>query len=123
MPLSEYEQRVLAEMEQQLTSDDPKLATSLTSSASPRRGRIALGIFLILLGLAVLVVGMTVSLIWLSLVGFAVMFVGGWVALSGPGRAGRVARSGGAGGKAPKPPRARFTQRFEDRWNDRRPEN
>ncbi|MDR1295180.1 MAG: DUF3040 domain-containing protein [Bifidobacteriaceae bacterium] len=117
MPLSEYEQRVLAEMEQQLSSDDPKLVTSLAAPAAPRRGRIALGILVGLVGLAVLVVGMTVSMIWLSLVGFAIMFVGGYVALSAPKAPGVPAAP-----KSPGPSRGRggFTQRFEDRWNERR---
>ena len=30
MPLSEYEQRVLEQMERQLASDDPRLANTLT---------------------------------------------------------------------------------------------
>jgi hypothetical protein len=117
MPLSEYEQRVLAEMEQQLSSDDPKLVTSLATPAAPRRGRIAIGVLVALVGLALLVVGMTVSLIWLSLVGFGVMFVGGYLALTS-----RKAPAGAA--KPPKPPRGRrgLGQRFEDRWNRRQGE-
>ncbi|MDR1152663.1 MAG: DUF3040 domain-containing protein [Bifidobacteriaceae bacterium] len=125
MPLSEYEQRVLAEMEQQLSSDDPRLVTSLATPVGPRRGRIALGIFVGLVGLALLVVGMTVSMIWLSLVGFAVMFVGGYVGLSTP-KSLSAPKSLGAPKppSAPKPPRGRggFTQRFEDRWDERRGE-
>jgi hypothetical protein len=117
MPLSEYEQRVLAEMEQQLSSDDPKLATSLATPSTPRRGRIAVGTLVILMGLAILVIGMTVSLIWLSLVGFAVMFAGGYLAVSAP-------KTGASTLKPPKSPRGGrgFTQRFEDRWDQRRGE-
>lgn len=115
MPLSEYEQRVLAELERQLSSDDPKLVTSLAAPPAPRRGRIALGILIGLAGLSLLVIGMSVSMIWLSLVGFGVMFAGGYLAVSAPKR--------GAAAQAvrpPKPPRRRgFTQRFEDRWNRR----
>jgi Na+-transporting methylmalonyl-CoA/oxaloacetate decarboxylase gamma subunit len=119
MPLSEYEQRVLAEMEQQLSSDDPQLATSLATPSAPRRARVALGVFVVLVGLALLVIGMTVSLIWFSLLGFAVMFAGAYLAVSSP----RGVRAPAAP-KAPKPPSAGggFTKRFEDRWNERRGE-
>ncbi|MDR1426988.1 MAG: DUF3040 domain-containing protein [Bifidobacteriaceae bacterium] len=113
MPLSEYEQRVLAEMEQQLSSDDPHLVTSLATPPVPRRGRIAAGILIALVGLAVLMIGMTVSKIWLSLVGFGVMFVGAYLALSSP----KSARSA-------KPSRTKpgFTDRFEKRWLERQGE-
>ena len=36
MPLSEYEQRVLEQMERQLTSDDPRLANTLTQRGGRR---------------------------------------------------------------------------------------
>ena len=36
MPLSEYEQRVLEELEQQLRSDDPKLAETISGRTSRR---------------------------------------------------------------------------------------
>ena len=59
MPLSEYEQRVLEQMERQLASDDPRLANTLT-----QRGRrpvlryvlagvgVAVGLLLLVLGAA-----------------------------------------------------------------------
>ena len=39
MPLSEYEQRVLEQMERQLTSDDPRLANTLTQRGHRPFGR------------------------------------------------------------------------------------
>jgi hypothetical protein len=118
MPLSEYEQRVLQEMEQQLSVEDPKLATSMTTEARPgRRGRISLGILVALAGLALLIVGMVVGLIWISLGGFAVMFGGAYTAFSIP-RA-PSARTGAR----PRRRSGSLSQRFEERWERRRDES
>ena len=54
MPLSEYEQRVLDQLERDLGTD-PKLGR--TMSRQPRsRGRLVLGVFGVIAGLAVLVI-------------------------------------------------------------------
>ncbi|MDR1118065.1 MAG: DUF3040 domain-containing protein [Bifidobacteriaceae bacterium] len=84
VPLSEYEQRVLDQLEAQLASEDPGLGSRLASAGTPRRGRVALGIMGVVLGLAVLVVGVAVSQLWVSLAGFVVMFVGAYFALRTP---------------------------------------
>lgn len=89
MALSDYEKQVLAGMEAQLREADPKLASVMTSSLpddslkapgklSPRR--IALGSIVAILGLAIVVVGVSLGVgIWaivLGVVGFVFM-VGG----------------------------------------------
>jgi hypothetical protein len=112
MPLSEYEQRVLDEMERQLSSDDPKLAGSMHAPAGARRGRVMAGLFVFAIGLAILVVGMAVSLIWLSVAGFLLMFAGGLVAVAAP-------RSKAGAPKAPRPRRPGLGERFEERWERR----
>ena len=61
MPLSEYEQRVLEQMERQLTSDDPKLVNTFQG-----RGHSSLRRWLLtgtgaLVGLTVLVIGAATS--------------------------------------------------------------
>ena len=82
MPLSEYEQRVLDQLEAQLVSEDPKLESRLAAVNAPRRGRIVLGVSGVVVGLAVLVLGLVIAQTWLSFVGFLVMFVGGYLAVT-----------------------------------------
>jgi hypothetical protein len=119
MPLSDYERRVLEEMEAQLSSDDPKLATSMSTPQRPsRRGRVSLGLLLAIGGLALLVGGLAVSQLWLSLIGFAALFAGAWIALSTPKPA-QPATPGAP--PAPGPSRSGrrgLAQRFEDRFNN-----
>src|SRR5690606_5231900 len=60
MPLSEYEQRVLSQMEQQLRSD-PRLVSTFTSEQRYSGRRLALGTLAVLAGLAMLVGGVAAS--------------------------------------------------------------
>jgi hypothetical protein len=84
MPLSEYEQRVLDQLEAQLTSEDPKLGSRMAAANSPRRGRVALGACGGLLGLVLLVTGVAASQVWISPIGFVIMFIGVYFALTSP---------------------------------------
>ncbi|MCL2787695.1 MAG: DUF3040 domain-containing protein [Micrococcales bacterium] len=119
MPLSEYEQRVLDEMEAQLVSDDPSLASSMThSTGSDRRSRAAIGVFLGLCGLGVLVGGMVWGHIWLSLVGFAMMFVAAWIPITSLGTR-RSSRPSGPPPASAGSSRSGLGRRLEDRWNRR----
>ncbi|MDR0504799.1 MAG: DUF3040 domain-containing protein [Bifidobacteriaceae bacterium] len=124
VPLSEYEQRVLREMEEQLASDDPALASQLGQIPQPRRGRFSIICALLLLaGLIALVVGMVLGQIWLSLLGFAAMFAGVWRALATPKRSAGLA-GGGKNSSASKRPgpsaRARrIADGLEERWDER----
>ncbi|UNX55970.1 DUF3040 domain-containing protein [Georgenia sp. TF02-10] len=122
MPLSEYEQRMLQQMEQQLRSDDPKLADTLAERPRTDVRRLSLGALLFLLGLAGLVGGVATGWVWLGVLGFVVMLGGVLLAISGPRgssrRAGGVRRPGGPGTTS----RGSFMQRQEDRW-DRRNED
>lgn len=124
MPLSEYEQRVLEQMERQLTSDDPKLASTLHGRApSPLRRWILAGAGF-LAGLALLVAGAAASLAWLGVLGFVAMFVSVLLAFSGP-RRGPVGVVGADGTVRPKTGRGgkqkqSFLSRFEERWERRR---
>jgi hypothetical protein len=128
MPLSEYEQRVLEQMERALTSDDPRLATTLQST--PRKSGVryvAAGIGVVG-GLLLLIFGAASSLPVLGVVGFVVMFVGVAFAFSTP----RSSTSGPVGvvdehGKVTPPkaakrgaPREGFIHRLEARWDRRR---
>ena len=82
MPLSEYEQRVLDQLERDLGSD-PKLGR--TMARQPRsRGRLVLGVFGVIAGLAVLVIGAASQMVLLGVAGFAIMAGVALWALLGP---------------------------------------
>ena len=86
MPLSEYEQRVLEQMERQLTSDDPRLANTLMSRGRRPVARYAVAITGIALGLLLLVAGAAGSMWWLGVLGFVVMFAAVAFAFAAPHR-------------------------------------
>ncbi|MCU1432384.1 MAG: hypothetical protein JWP95_1489 [Actinotalea sp.] len=126
MPLSEYEQRVLEQMERQLTSDDPKLVNTFHG-----RGRSGLSRWLLtgagaLVGLTLLVVGAATSSPWIGVLGFVIMFAAVVWAFSPPRRRGDLGVVT-PGGTVRKPAtKARpgtskgFLSRFEERWDRRR---
>ena len=63
MPLSDYEKQVLAQMEAQLSDQDPKLVDQMRESAKitglgSRPRRVAFGVVLMLIGIVVLVAGL-----------------------------------------------------------------
>jgi len=126
MPLSEYEQRVLEQMERQLTSDDPRLANTLTR----RGGRRPVTRYVIagggaVVGLLLLIVGAATSQPWLGAVGFVVMFAAVAFVFAAP-RAERPGPQGTVGADgAVRPARAAgkkqgLMARFEERWDRRR---
>ncbi len=88
MPLSEYEQRVLEQMERALTSDDPRLANTLqqTSRRSPLRYVLA-GVGVVA-GLLLLVLGAASSRPWVGVIGFVLMFAGVAYAFAAPRKSG-----------------------------------
>jgi hypothetical protein len=144
MPLSEYEQRVLEQMERALTSDDPRLASTLqqTSRRSPLRYVLA-GVGVVA-GLLLLVLGAAMSRPWVGVVGFVLMFAGVAYAFAAPRKSGPtgVVRPDGTVDPSPhadsarpsKPSRPRkgtttssakgegFLARLEERWERRRRE-
>lgn len=138
MPLSEYEQRVLEQMERELTSDDPRLATTMKSTTPRSSVRYVIAGIGLVVGLLALVLGAAQSVPWVGVIGFIVMFAAVAYAFaqpkknaSGPqgivsdgGEVRRPAPSGtskrpsGRGTKAPKSSGS-FMQRLEERWERR----
>jgi hypothetical protein len=149
VPLSEHEQRVLEQMEQALYAEDPRLASTLKSTASGGAGverrRLVIGVLVALGGLGLVLVGVMTQQIWIGAIGFLAMVLGGaWAATPGrhgrprlgvvgadgqPRRSGPAGRApgGGRGGGGPRRPRrpsggngGGFMQRMEQQWDRRK---
>ena len=120
MPLSEYEQRVLEQMERQLSSDDPKLVHTLQSGPTSNLRRWLLSGAGAIGGLALLLTGTATGNPVVGVLGFVVMFVSVVFALTPPrrrGPAGPVAPDGSVRRRKGGPGRM---QRLEERWERRR---
>lgn len=144
MPLSEHEQRLLEQMEQQLSVDDPKFANAMRGSATraKARRRMVLGALGVLIGLGLVVLGVArggAAGLILGIAGFALMVAGAWLAVTPPkrknaGPVGTVAADGTTNPRAPQAAKARrggrksrgnrgsggFMSRMEQRWERRR---
>ncbi|WP_285724113.1 DUF3040 domain-containing protein [Psychromicrobium xiongbiense] len=120
MPLSEHEQRLLDQLEQQLHETDPKLASTLGGE----RGRslstryIISGVLLSLVGLLVLLAGVASQMIAIGVLGFLIMGSGVYLATL---RRGADTGHGDHGEGAAKP-KSSFMAGLEDRWEERRRE-
>lgn len=144
MPLSEHEQRMLDEIESALYAEDPKFASAVRGRHvwAPNARRRLQAAVILLVGLALLIVGLAVPMLWLgnfpivSLIGFIIMFAGGVMIMLGTpwGRHDSpVAAVGGAGqaaaGGKPKMSKAgrgdkqkrhgSFAERMEERFRKR----
>ena len=122
MPLSEYEQRVLQQMEQQLRTEDPKLASDLGQRPRVDARRILLATALVVAGLAALLGGVSLSYVWLGVLGFALMLAGVMVIFGSPNRTATPRTGGTPKGGAPRPKAAdgsTFMRRQAERWDRR----
>jgi len=141
VPLSDHEQRLLEQMEQQLLSDDPRFASTMRGprSAPAARRRIIIGVLAVLVGLGLLVVAVANAWVLLGAGAFLVMLAGLVYAFSSPsarsgpvgvvGQDGRPApRTGSSAARGRHPARGSrgaarsgtFMQRLEQRWDRRR---
>lgn len=126
MPLSEHEQRLLAQMEQQLLSEDPKFASAMRGRRSVARRHLAVGVLGVLVGLVLLVVAVSQNVILLGVLAFLLMLGGAIYAFSAP--RGPVGVVDGSGRPRPRRPgqgpasqgSGSFMQRLEERWDRRR---
>lgn len=84
MALSDYERKMLEQLEAQLADDDPTLAQSLAAdesgpthtSVSPKH--LVVGLIVAVIGLLVVLGGIAVEVIALGVVGFVIVFAGLW---------------------------------------------
>ena len=117
MALSEREQRLLAEMEEALSVDDPRLDSTLNGSRTRIGASIGIAIAFVLGGFSILFAGLIAQLTLVGVGGFVVALVGVILLING------LANAGSKAGKSPKRARRSFGQGFtkglEDRWDQR----
>ena len=117
MALSEREQRLLAEMEEALSADDPRLVSTLNGSRTRIGASIGIAIAFVLGGFSILFAGLIAQLTLVGVGGFVVALVGVILLING------LANAGSKAGKTPKRARRSFGQGFtkglEDRWDQR----
>ena len=124
MPLSEHEQRLLEQMEKALYAEDPKFATSLRSSnGRASRGRAALGVFGVLVGMGLLLISVSTAVIAFGVGGFAVMLLGAFIAYTAftSPVAAKAAGDSSTPSKQAKSTKTSggFMEKMEDRWRNR----
>ncbi|MBO2452340.1 DUF3040 domain-containing protein [Actinomadura barringtoniae] len=123
MPLSEHEQRMLEQIEQALYAEDPKFAHAVRST-NPQvhyKRRIVKAALGFVVGVCALMAGLVVNegpiTIAISVTGFILMVVCCVWALSSWKRMTGVGAEPERG--SPRPARAGFMERMEERWRKR----
>jgi Protein of unknown function (DUF3040) len=119
MPLSEYEQRVLDDLERDLGSD-PKLKSAMTRSRGTV-GRLVVAVVGVVVGLGVVLAGVMTKVWLIGIGGFALMITIVLWALLGPSASGRGTKrpaKGSAKGSAKS--HQGFMTRLEERFERRR---
>ena len=118
MPLSDRERKLLAEMEQALSADDPRLSSTLTGSRTfPGRGRVLTGVGAFVSGLAIIMGGLISQTVPVGILGFLIALFGLITVLSavaGFAKAPHVARAKNSSG---------LRSRLEKRWDERNFDN
>ena len=124
MPLSEHEQRLLDQIERALYAEDPKFVSSVRGGRlrKPTRRRRLHGIAVFALGVVLLVLGLAVRALWiadnfpvLSVIGFLVMLTGAVMAVTSVG----AAKGQQTAAKRGEQDKSRFTGRMEERFRRR----
>ena len=119
MPLSEHERRLLAQMEEALAVDDPRLVSAMSGTSGVSRNRLGLGVALVIAGLATLFGGLIAQVTIIGLGGFLIALTGSvliYRAVTSPGAL--VPASSQGSEKAPRA-RKKLGYRLQDRWDQR----
>lgn len=116
MTLSDHERKLLAEMEEALLADDPRLVSTLTGNRLyPGRNRALLGVGLVALGIATIFTGLIVKITLVGVLGFLIALVGVVLTISGlSGVSSLRSRP-----TAKKNAKGKLNSRLEDRWERR----
>lgn len=117
MPLSEQEQRLLEEMERSLYSSGGDDVATVGRRGRPNYTAIVLGVVAGIVGLVLLIVGVSTRLPIIGVVGFAIMFGGALFAIAPPRRFTVAVPEAGA------PRRGTFMESLNERWDRRTDED
>lgn len=125
MPLSEHEQRLFDQIEQALYAEDPKFASSVRSARPRNRARtmLALSVVGVIVGIAVVLIGLTANLIIVGVFGF-VLIVGSCATAASALRGPRQENTATLAGQSPTPNakptglRSRMEERMRKRFED-----
>ncbi|GAA2234025.1 hypothetical protein GCM10010401_02370 [Rarobacter faecitabidus] len=125
MPLSEYEQRVLDEMERSLRGDSSEPATESSAPRRVRPRKYSVAIAGIIVGLVLVVLGAVQSLVVVGILGFLIMLSATIYGFGRPANS-RTEAQGGRGksetdkARRASTPKASLSERLADRWERRR---
>ncbi|MCA1781593.1 MAG: DUF3040 domain-containing protein [Dermatophilaceae bacterium] len=131
MPLSDREQQLLKQMERALIEEDPRFATSMRGGPRQARNRrrLAIGIGGVLVGLGVILFGVTTKLVVVGAIGFALMagaviyaMTDKKTTLAAVPTKGEEPRPGKPGKPRKKKGSSSFMGKMEQRWEQRRNE-
>jgi hypothetical protein len=119
MPLSEHEKRLLAQMEEALAADDPRLVSALSGSSKVSRNRVFLAIALVLAGIATLFAGLVAQITAIGLGGFLVTLSGSVLLVRAFSLRGALMSTPTTGkSKSPRSQKG-FGDRLQERWDQR----
>lgn len=128
MPLSEHEQKLLEQLEQQLNDEDPAFAQSMDSEGKSARSgeglsvrHLVLGIVVAVVGLAGVLLGVATKLVIVGVVGFVVMGLGVYLATLRGRKNRRTHGSASSAGSDSATERgsSSFMQKLEQKWEER----
>jgi hypothetical protein len=118
MALSEREQRLLEEMERNLSNNEADVVTTLGVSRNLNYRAMAIGAIVALGGLITMLLGVNSDFTVVGIVGFAIMFTGVMVAVAIPGKP-VEGRSGSTAPKSPSGSGGSFMDQMNQRWERR----
>ena len=116
MPLSEHEERLLAQMEEQLAKDDPRLVSTLTGSRTRTSRSTLLSVSLLLIGFVTLFGGLISQTIPVGVLGFVIALFGIYRLITGIRQ---PSMKNGRNGKNIKGAKSSLMSKLEQRWEKR----
>ena len=122
MPLSEHERRLLAQMEEALAVDDPRLVSAMSGTSGVSRNRLGLGVALLIAGLATLFGGLIAQITIVGLGGFLIALTGSvliYRAVTTPSALVPASSQGSEKAPRARSPRKKLGDRLQDRWDQR----
>ena len=118
MALSEYEQKMLEQLEAQLNDEDPKLVETFRPTRQMSLKHLVLGLFILVAGIGVLVGGVATGWTWLGVIGFAIMLAGTLYVMAGNTKG--TERVVPAPQSSPRTPKRSFMDKQAEEWQRRR---